>query len=319
MDLRQLRYVVAVAEEGNVTRAAERLWMAQSGLSQQVLALERELGIRLFERLSRGVVLTEAGEVFLERARATVAAADDALAAARDVKDGFTGSLRLGADWRARYDLAPALVGALRTARPQIDLTVVEAETGTLLGDVRDGRLDAALVRGPRAPAPGLESVPIVRLPMGVVMAPGHRLARVARVSAVELRHEAFAISGGRGGRAGDEVVSTALHALGIEPRLVPGGYGFAMMASVRSGDTLLTDISAALALQERLLWRPVHDAPTLQRELVWRSGTASAPLRALVELAGGAFREAAQRDAVALRARAVGRPVARLAGAVAA
>ena len=96
MELRQLRYFVTVAEEGNFTRAAERLWLAQSGLSQQVRALERELGVALFERLPHGVTLTETGATFLDRVCATIAAADDALAAAADAKDGFTGSLRLG-------------------------------------------------------------------------------------------------------------------------------------------------------------------------------------------------------------------------------
>ena len=80
MELRHLRNFVAIAEERSFTRAAERLWVAQPGLSVQVKRLERELGVRLFDRHTRGVDLTDAGELFLERARIAVAAAEDALA-----------------------------------------------------------------------------------------------------------------------------------------------------------------------------------------------------------------------------------------------
>ena len=94
MELRHLRYFVAIAEERSFTRAAERLWVAQPGLSSQVRRLEAELGVTLFTRHTRGVDLTEAGELFLERARTVLAAADDALAIGGDLKAGLVGSVR---------------------------------------------------------------------------------------------------------------------------------------------------------------------------------------------------------------------------------
>ena len=84
MELRHLHYFVAIAEERSFTRAAERLWTAQPGLSTQIRRLEAELGVRLFDRHTRGVDLTDAGELFLERARATLAAAEEALSTGRD-------------------------------------------------------------------------------------------------------------------------------------------------------------------------------------------------------------------------------------------
>ena len=96
MELRHLRYFVAIAEEQSFTRAAERLWIAQPGLSTQMRRLEDELGIQLLERHSRGINLTRAGELFLERARAVLAASDLAAATGRDLEAGVVGSVRLG-------------------------------------------------------------------------------------------------------------------------------------------------------------------------------------------------------------------------------
>src|ERR1700750_2718789 len=96
MELRHLRYFVAIAEERRFTRAAERLWVAQPGLSTQIRRLESELGTQLFDRHTRGVDLTDAGEVFLERARTALAAADAAGATGRDLEEGLVGSIRLG-------------------------------------------------------------------------------------------------------------------------------------------------------------------------------------------------------------------------------
>src|SRR3954453_15037752 len=96
MELRHLRYFVAIAEERSFTRAAERLWVAQPGLSTEIRRLEAELGVRLFERHPRGVDLTHAGTLFLERARAALAAADAASAIGRDLEAGLIGSVTAG-------------------------------------------------------------------------------------------------------------------------------------------------------------------------------------------------------------------------------
>ena len=108
MELRHLRYFLAIAEERSFTRAAERLWVAQPGLSTQIRRLEAELGVRLFERHTRGVDLTQAGELFLERARLAVAAAETAAATGRDLEAGVIGSVRLGVAGEADCRLTPA-------------------------------------------------------------------------------------------------------------------------------------------------------------------------------------------------------------------
>src|SRR3954449_12246279 len=145
MELRHLRYFVTIAEEKSFTRAAERLWVAQPGLSTQIRRLEEELGVKLFERHTRGVDLTEAGMVFLERARAALVAAEDARATGSDLESGLAGTLRLGLATGARAQLVPLLLEHFAASRPDVEITVIESHGGTLLRDLRDGRLDALI------------------------------------------------------------------------------------------------------------------------------------------------------------------------------
>ena len=119
MELRHLRYFVAIAEERSFTRAAERLWVAQPGLSTQIRRLEAELGARLFERHARGVDLTEAGALFLERARAALAAADAASSTGSDLKGGLAGTLTVGLATPARWN---GYLQKLRAGRGQVAL-----------------------------------------------------------------------------------------------------------------------------------------------------------------------------------------------------
>src|SRR3954454_7986934 len=121
MELRHLRYFVAVAEERSITRAAERLWIAQPGLSTQMRRLEDELGIQLLNRHTRGVELTPTGELFLERARATLTAADAARATGTDLEAGVVGTVRLGIAIEAPTGRAPRLLAAFSQDRPDVE------------------------------------------------------------------------------------------------------------------------------------------------------------------------------------------------------
>src|SRR3954453_7479695 len=133
MELRHLRYFVAIAEERSFTRAAERLWVAQPGLSTQIRRLESELGVQLFDRHTRGVDLTDAGELFLERARTALAAADVARSTGHDLAAGLVGAVRLGIASEARWDRTSALLNAFARERPAVEVTTFESYGGTLL------------------------------------------------------------------------------------------------------------------------------------------------------------------------------------------
>src|SRR3954462_9174272 len=112
VELRHLRYFVAIAEERSFSRAAERVWIAQPGLSTQIRRLEAELGIKLFERHTRGVDLTAPGERFLERARAALAAAELALSTGRNLEAGLVGTVRLGLAAETPAAIVPSLLAA---------------------------------------------------------------------------------------------------------------------------------------------------------------------------------------------------------------
>jgi DNA-binding transcriptional LysR family regulator len=295
MELRHLRYFVAVAEEQSFTRAAERLWIAQPGLSQQVRALERELGVTLFVRLSRGVELTDAGRLFVVQARRALAAADEALATGRNAGAGLVGHLRIGLSRHARWRLAALLLDGFRADRPEVELTVVEADCGTLVRDVRDARLDAAVVLAPVA-MPQVESVPLWRARVVAAIDRRHPIAARERVTAADLDGQAIAVSGDRGAARYDRVVGGLLESLGIRYRLLPSGYGPAMLSPVRSGAAIALTTSG-VETDGDIVERPLNPPAEFGFELAWRSGERSGAIAAFVD------------NALKTAARAAGRP----------
>ena len=284
MELRQLRYFVTIAEERSFTRAAERLWVAQPGLSTQMRRLEAELGVKLFERHKRGVDLTQAGEVFLERSRAALAAADTAAATGRDLEAGMVGSVRLGVSTDARWRRTSNFVSLFAGGRGGVELTVLEGHGGTLWRELRDGRLDAVL--GPAdLGSPDLLALDLGSEPWIVVVGPDHRLAGTGAVDARELQGETIMVTGHRDGAAYDRAVRQLLEELDVAACLEAGGPGPALVARVAAGDALVVTTGAD-PLLPAVTSRPLHPARTLGFQLLWRDEAASPALKALIELA---------------------------------
>src|SRR3954471_3311391 len=239
MELRHLRYFVAVAEERSFTRAAEKLWIAQPGLSTQIRRLERELGVRLFERHTRGVDLTEAGEVLLDRARVALAAAETARLTGRDLEAGLVGSIRLGVATCTGWRGTPEVLATFARDWPDVEVTVSESYGGTLIRDLRDGRLDAVLAPVMFA-APELRRITVGREPWLVVAGTSHRLAGAeGPVAAGELHAERVVVTGHRDAAAYDRAVIETLTELGVTCELTRAGSGPALYAPVVSGDAL--------------------------------------------------------------------------------
>src|SRR4051794_19484063 len=171
MELRQLEYLVAVAEEANFTRAAERVHVAQPGVSAQIRRLERELGQDLFDRTGRSVRLTEVGAAVLPYARAALAAVARARLAVHQLTRLLRGHVAVGTVTSHDVDL-PGLLATFHDDHPAVEITLTEAASDDLLDGLRTGRLDAAIVStGRRVPA-GVEVQVITDQP--IVAAVGH-------------------------------------------------------------------------------------------------------------------------------------------------
>jgi DNA-binding transcriptional LysR family regulator len=182
MELRQLEYFVAVAEEQNFTRAAERVHISQSGVSAQIRALERDLGAELFDRSARTATLTVAGKAALTHARAALASAEALTQAVGEVTDLIRGELTIGMVVGCTVTpLFDALAGFHR-AHPGVELTLIEDNSDRLLGSVRDGTVDLALIGTAAAPT-DLESITVVSEPLVVVTPADHPLTRRRRVT----------------------------------------------------------------------------------------------------------------------------------------
>jgi DNA-binding transcriptional LysR family regulator len=284
MELRHLRYFVAIAEERSFTRAAERLWVAQPGLSSQTRRLEEELGVQLFERHSRGVDLTAAGELFLERARAAIAAADAAAAVGADLQAGLAGTVRLGLATDASWRGAAALLDRFAREHEGVEITVVEGHGGTLWRDVRDGRLDA-LIAPAAFGAPDLGRIGLGDEPWVVVAGGGHRLHGEGPVAASSLQGEQIVVSAHRDGAGYDRVIAELLDSLGVTGALVGGGPGPARHAAVTRGEAVALT-TAPDALAPGVVARPLHPQRTLAFQLLWRDDEPTPALQELIRTA---------------------------------
>ncbi|HYG06188.1 MAG TPA: LysR family transcriptional regulator [Stenotrophomonas sp.] len=194
MELRHLRYFLAVAEEANFTRAAARLGIGQPPLSQQIQTLERELGTPLFRRTHAGATLTEAGAAFLVEVRRVLADVERAADTARRIARGEGGRLRLGFTASAAFNpLVPRLIRDFRRQWPRVQLVLEETNTAGLLEALGNGRLDAAFIRyTPTAPPPDLELLRFADEPMMIAVPAAHPLAGHARAPLAALAGEPF-------------------------------------------------------------------------------------------------------------------------------
>jgi DNA-binding transcriptional LysR family regulator len=240
VELRHLRYFRAVAEELHFGRAAERLHMAQPPLSQQILQLERELGVTLLVRSTRKVELTPAGEAYLNRVVAILDAVDEAGAQAHRIADGVEGHLAIGCVGSATYSLLPRLVRELREQLPGVDVSIrgemlAPAQIAALL----TGEIDLALLRPP-VEQPGVLVETVRRDRLLVALPEGHALATRDALSVSDLRDEEFVAHAGHG----RSVMSTILTAMCADAGFVPR-----IRHEVEETSTLVTLVSAGLGV----------------------------------------------------------------------
>ncbi|MFE3097780.1 LysR family transcriptional regulator [Streptomyces sp. NPDC059248] len=291
MDLQQMRYVVAVAETRNFTRAAERCSVVQSSLSHRIADLERELGVRLFARSSRRTEPTSAGEAFLVGARECLAAADRAAVDAAAAAGVVRGRLAVGVLVTTAAVDVPELLQRYRARYPDVRVRLRAGGSDELADAVRRGELDIAFLGLPEGVEPSGVAVLVLDHDEHVLVVPaGHRLAGRARVTLADVADETFVdFMNGTPARAQSDLAFTTAgvtrdvaYEAGIAElitRLIVRGLGVALLPSafVRP----LADDDPALALV------PVLDGPRRVESLVWNEFNPSPATRALLDTLG--------------------------------
>ena len=191
MELRHLRYFVVVAEEQNVTRAAERLHVSQPPLSRQIRDLEQELGVALFRRTAKSLALTEAGKIFLNEARGVLVQADKAVQTVRAVAAGDRGQLRVGYAPSLTVEILPKALRTFERDQPGVRVTLHDLSTEECVQKLSAKKLDVALtVRASSSSMRGLTFEEIIAYPICVAVATTHPLALKRSVSLAHLRQE---------------------------------------------------------------------------------------------------------------------------------
>jgi DNA-binding transcriptional LysR family regulator len=267
VELRHVRYFLAVAEEQNFTRAAEKLGIGQPPVSQQIRDLEDELGAPLFHRVPHGAELTEAGQAFLIEARSILAGAERAKLAAQRAHRGQSGMLSLGLSGTAAFN--PVVVGAMRLFRrrwPDVLLTLEEMNTLRLLEGLARGELDAAFVR------PGVKDIEGLRLhrlddePMAVALPTRHRLARSSRLELKALAQEPFILF--PPGLCFSNEVIAACQMNGFDPvvrQVVPQITSALSLVSAELG-VLIVPASITQLQVQGVTYKPIHGLATAAR-----------------------------------------------------
>jgi len=225
MELRHLRYFIAVAEEKHVTRAAERLGMQQPPLSQQIRALERELDVQLFRRKPRGVELTDAGSALLADARAILSHIDHAFATAKRTARGEQGQISVGFTSSAPFHpFVPRIIRAYRDAFPLVSLTLEESGTTDLIDYLRNERIDAAFIRTAIPNQEGLVVNLLLQEAMVLALPHAHVLARRASPNKAlplkVLADETFIVYRRHNGPGLYDAILSACNAAGFSPRV---------------------------------------------------------------------------------------------------
>jgi DNA-binding transcriptional LysR family regulator len=287
MELRHIRYFLAVAEERNFTKAAAKVGIGQPPLSQQIKDLEQEVGAPLFHRLARGAELTAAGQAFRDTVKDVPAQVAHAVTAAQRAARGEIGSLRVGVLATLAFNrVVPAAIRAFRRAYADVEVMLVEAATTAIARALEDGSLDAGFVRPGPDVGEGLVCRVVSEEPMIAVLPARHAAAKAGEVRLSALRDDGFVMFLRPSGQALYDSIVDACRKAGFEPKisqvapqiassvtLVAAGFGVAIVpASVRQ-----LQIAGAV-------YRPLAGkAPIARLALAYRRGETSPVVRNFV------------------------------------
>src|ERR1700691_5565904 len=280
VELRHIRYFLAVAEERHFTRAAAKVGIGQPPLSQQIKDLEREVGAALFHRLAHGAELTEAGKAFLAGVKEMPMIAERASMAARRAVRGETGSLRIGFTATATFNVGvPSAIRTFRRAYPEVYLTLEEANTTRLVVGLREGALDVVFLR---PGTPGTEELQLRRLsdePIVVALPKRHPAAALEEIDLARLENDPFLLFSRELAPGLYDTVVNACRKAGFEPiigQVVPHMTAILNLVAAELG----VSIVPASMMQVRvtgIAYRQIaRQSPTTWLALAYRRGETS-------------------------------------------
>ncbi|PDS80641.1 LysR family transcriptional regulator [Rhizobium sp. L43] len=269
MELRHLRYFLAVAEEGNFTRAAAKLGIGQPPLSQQIRDLEREVGAALFHRVPHGAELTAAGAAFLGEAKAAVAAAEKAKLAAQSANRGETGRLSLGFTASSAFNpVVSTTIRRFRARWPEVQLSLTEMNTLALMQKLERGELDATFMR------PSLDDPAGIRLrrlpdePMVIALPASHPLARHSKLPLAALADEPFILFPRLVGLSLYDDVVLACRKAGFELTVAQEAPQISSVVNLVAADLGVSIVPASISQikLEGVAYRPIEGPPAVAR-----------------------------------------------------
>ncbi len=247
MELRHLRYFVAVAEELNFRRAAKRLNISPPALSKQIKDLEEELAVKLLDRDTKSVHFTKAGEVFLKDALAILGKSEQAVIRAREAHSGLRGELRIGSAGMISSDFLPRTLKSFRTSYPEVDVTFVDMFPAEQLDALSEGIIDIAFAYGDEGNHLGaFHSLCVIHSRYGLAVSKHHPLAGRESVSLREISPRGF-ICVGNGGRSGHSTAVSRIFAEegipGVSHRSVNGFDSLVTLLAADQGISFLPEI----------------------------------------------------------------------------
>ncbi|MBN4667834.1 LysR family transcriptional regulator [Pandoraea nosoerga] len=292
IDVRLLRYFIAVAETGHMTRAAERLGIGQPPLSQQIRVLETQLGVTLFDRLPRGMALTDAGQAFLADACEVVRKLDQAVDDVRRVAAGIKGRLSVGfTSSSALHPFVPTVIRAFRRDAPSVSLMLDESSTSELLDGLRDGQLDAAFIRQPQGDIGQIAFVPVLEEAMVLAVPSAHALALTGRagkaaVPMTAVAAEKLILYRRRTGQGLYDAIIAACHSAGFSPNIEQEAPRLLSTLSLVAAGLGVSVVPASLMRMqiEGIVYRPLSPAPRAPLHFAYREGVLAGPSARLLD-----------------------------------
>jgi DNA-binding transcriptional LysR family regulator len=287
MELRHLRYFVTVAEELHFGNAARRLNIAQPPLSQQIRQLERELGVSLLDRTKRGVQLTDAGKVFLEKSREILAEVERARETARQVSRGEAGRIIIGFTGSTMYDLLP-LLHSYRDKYPLVDVVLRRMGSTEQAESLHKGAIHVGLLCTP-VDSNSLNFIPIRQQRLMAVLPQSHPLAsRQSPIAVHELKEDAFIISPREAGSSYHDVVLNTCHQAGFVPKIAMEAYEFetiVALVSIGVGVALLPHSFQEFQVQGVVYKELEESYCMLETSVAWRRDEKSCVVKRFIDM----------------------------------